>query len=116
LFIKFDINDWHWRVINSTSGVLHLLPTHSEEPLALPSGFVESLETREPIAPAIAEVLVKFRANEIVRILAGSFHGRLARVISSSRRSTRVEIAAFAGRDVTLTVPTGDLVAVPPAD
>ena len=112
LFVKFDLSGWRWRAINSTPGIIRLLPMGSEEPVALPAGFVEALQSREPSAPVVAEVIATFAANTIVRILAGAFYGKLGRVVSSAPRSTRLSVEAFGGRPTVMSVQTADLAAV----
>ena len=83
LFVRFDLSDWHWRRVNSTLGIIRLLPMGLEEPIALPVGFVEALQSRNVAAPVITKVLETFAQNSIVRILAGSFAGRTGRVVAS---------------------------------
>ena len=111
LFVKFDLSGWRWRAINSTPGIIRLLPMGSEEPVALPAGFVEALQARAPSAPMVAAVIETFAANSVVRILGGAFAGRLGRVLQSTQKSTRLKVQAFAGRDTVLIVPTIDLAA-----
>ena len=89
-----------------------MLPTRADRPVALPAGFVEALQMREPSAPVVAEVIATFAANAIVRILAGAFRGTLGRVVSSGGKATRLKIEAFGGRATTVTLPTVDLVEV----
>jgi len=113
LFVKFDLSGWRWRAINSTQGIIRLLPMGNEEPVALPVGFVEALQARAPSAPVVAETLQTFAQNAIVRILAGAFHGKSGRVITSGPRSTRLEVAAFADRSTVVTVATVDLAIAP---
>ena len=102
--------------INWTPGVIRLLPTRSRQPAPLPEGFVEALQSREPTAPVVAEVIATFAQNAIVRILAGVFHGKLGRVVSSAPKSTRLSVEAFAGRSTIMSVATSDLAAVLPDD
>jgi len=63
LFVKFDLSGWRWRAINSTQGIIRLLPMGSEEPVALPRGFVEALQSRNVAVPVITKVLETFAAN-----------------------------------------------------
>ena len=114
LFVKFDLSGWRWRAINSTQGIIRLLPMGNEEPVALPAGFVEALHARAPSAPMVAAVIETFAANSVVRILGGAFVGKFATVIASGAKATRLSIQAFGGRSTLLTVPTGDLAAGPP--
>jgi transcriptional antiterminator RfaH len=112
LFVKFDLSGWRWRAINSTQGIIRLLPMGSEEPVALPVGFVEALQSRNVAAPVITKVLETFAANSVVRILAGSFAGRTGRVVASGTKATRLKVEAFGGRETVLTLTTADLAAV----
>jgi transcriptional antiterminator RfaH len=111
LFASFDMEKQRWRAINSTHGVLHLLPLNAEFPQALPIGFVEELRGRRAVEKMI-EVTKRFVANEIVRVLVGALQGHNGRVIDSNHKLTRVEIAAFS-RKVQATLPTGDLALAP---
>jgi transcriptional antiterminator RfaH len=112
IFILFSLSNRRL-AINSTPGVVRLLPTRAERPAPLPVGFVESLQMREPTAPLVAEVIATFAQNTVVRILAGAFHGKLGTVVSSAPRSTRLSVEAF-GRTTLLTTATADLAEVPP--
>jgi len=114
LFVKFDLSGWRWRAINSTQGIIRLLPMGNEEPVALPAGFVEALQSRAPSAPVITKVLETFAEHSIVKILSGSFAGRTGRVVASGAKATRLSIEAFGGRNTLLTLATSDLVAGPP--
>jgi transcriptional antiterminator RfaH len=111
LFTSFDMEEQRWRAINSTHGIIHLLPATSEFPQALPIGFVEELRSRRTVEKMV-ETTRTYATNEIVRILAGALKGRDGRVIDSNHKLTRVEIAAFS-RKVQATVPTGDLAPAP---
>jgi transcriptional antiterminator RfaH len=111
LFTSFDMEEQRWRAINSTHGVMHLLPTNSEFPQALPIGFVEELRSRRTVEKMV-EVAKSFEANAIVRVLVGALKGQDGRVIDSNHKLTRVEISAFS-RKVRATIPTGDLAPAP---
>jgi len=112
IFIWFTLSDRKYVSINWTPGVIRLLPTRSRQPAPLPEGFVEALQMREPTAPVVAEVIATFAADTIVRILAGAFHGKLGRVVSSAPRSTRLAVELF-GRTTVLTAATADLALAP---
>ena len=112
IFVLFSLSDRKYVAINSTPGVVRLLPTRAHRPAPLPAGFVEALQSREPSAPVVAETLQTFAANTIVRILAGAFHGKLGRVVSSAPRSTRLAVELF-GRTTVLTAATADLALAP---
>jgi transcriptional antiterminator RfaH len=113
VFIWFTLSNRKYVAINSTYGVSRLLPTRCSRPVPLPVGFVESLQMREPTAPVVAEVIATFATDTIVRILAGAFHGKLGRVVSSAPRSTRLSVEAFGGRSTILSVATADLAEAP---
>ena len=112
VFVWFSLADRRYVAINSTSGIVHLLPIRGERPAPLPAGFVEALQTRALIAPVIAEVIQTFSQHGIVKILAGAFAGKQGRVVASGAKATRLTTEAF-GRETLLTVATGDLAAVP---
>jgi transcription antitermination factor NusG len=113
LFVLFDVDGARrWQVINSTLGVVHLLPLHSEDPQPLPPGFVEQLREQQFSVPALVDHINVFAKDELVRVLSGPFLSRVGRVVASTRTSTSIEIEAFAGRPTRLTVATADLAAV----
>ena len=114
IFIWFTLSNRKYVAINWTPSVIRLLPTRSRQPAPLPEGFVEALQARAPSAPVVAETLQTFAQNAIVRILAGVFHGKLGRVVSSAPKSTRLSVEAFAGRSTIMSVATSDLAAVLP--
>ena len=116
IFVLFDIAQEMWRSINSTRGVVHLLPLHAEEPQPVPVGFVEELQQRAIEEPIVEEIVQRFERDAIVRILAGALRDRVGRVVSSTPASTRVAVEAFAGREVTATMRTQDLALVGMAD
>jgi transcription antitermination factor NusG len=109
LFIEFNMSMQRWRAINFTQGIVRLLPTHAEVPEPVAAGFVEALQGQPTIAAVENLITAKFAADDVVRLIAGAFVGRFAKVLSSHRLSTRVRIEAFAGREVTAMVRTGDL-------
>jgi len=96
VFLMVDLLDWGWHRVNNTSGVIHLLPTHLEEPLALPEQFVPELQAREAEAEAVRaaaaeELMSRFKAHDVVRILRGRLARQTAEVIISAgaRRGLR---------------------------
>ena len=108
IFVMFSLADTRWRGINYTRGVRHLLPSQSELPIAVPEGFVEALKGAESIGE-VDEELPRFAFNAVVRIIAGPFSGYIGRVLDSGRSNTRVQIEAFAGREIPVSVATGGL-------
>ena len=89
---------------------MHLLPVHREMPLAISTAFVEALRSAAVLDEAI-EAVQAFKRDAMVRIVGGPFLDRLARVVSSNRRSTRVKLEMF-GRETITVVSTADLAAV----
>jgi transcriptional antiterminator RfaH len=108
IFVEFDIDATRWRGINSTIGIVRLLPERLEQPLPLPQAFIAGLQAR-PSVGQVKIVAAKFVENETVRVLSGVFQNRFATVLSSTRNATRMRLEAFAGRDIAVTIPTGDL-------
>jgi hypothetical protein len=47
LFIALDLSDWYWRKVNSTRGVIHLLPMHAEEPVPPAGGIYRAAAADE---------------------------------------------------------------------
>ena len=93
--------------INSTPGVLRLLPTRSYRPAPLPVGFVEGLRDQEFTLPALAEHIAGFARDEVVRVLSGPFLAKIGRVLQSSPKSTSIMLETF-----TVTLATADLARV----
>jgi transcriptional antiterminator RfaH len=108
LFVQFDISTQRWRLINNTVGITRLLPERNEFPQPIAQGFVEALQSRPSVA-AVEDLTVKYAADAVVKIIAGSFQGRFAKVLTSHRAATRVRFEAFAGRELVATLPTRDL-------
>ena len=54
------------------------------------------------------EYTKRFEQDDIVRILTGAWRGQTGKVISSSKKLTKLNVAAF-GRRIEATVPTGSL-------
>jgi transcription antitermination factor NusG len=108
LFISFDIDVQAWRGINSTIGIVHLLPERLELPLPLPLGFIDALQNRKVTVAAVEEIATRYARDETVKVLTGAFESRFAKVLSSTRNATRVRVTAFE-REVVATIPTADL-------
>ena len=118
VFVGFDFSSFRWQRVNYTSGVIHLLPKHLEEALALPEQFIPELQAREAEAEvarlaAAEELCARFAPHEVVRILRGGLAGQQAEVIVSDQRQTRVSVQ-FLGRVTTATVATDDLESAEP--
>jgi transcriptional antiterminator RfaH len=93
IFILFSLSDRKYLAINSTPGVVRLLPMRTERPAPLPAGFVEGLPDQEFTLPALAEHIAGFARDEVVRVLSGpfwprsgaSYRARQSRRVSCSR-------------------------------
>jgi transcriptional antiterminator RfaH len=112
LFVGFDIDVDRWRPVNSTRGVVRLLPKHLEEPLALPVGVVE--RWRERMAEG------EFRARDVLGLLVGDLvvvsggiwrdhAGRFAGVSASGALRLIMELL---GRPVVAQVRPGEVAAL----
>jgi transcriptional antiterminator RfaH len=108
IFVEFDIAATRWHAINSTIGIVRLLPERLEQPQALPAAFIAGLQNR-PSVQQVELLAAKFVTNDVVRVLSGIFQNRFAKVLTSGRNSTRVKIEAFAGREIAVTLPTAAL-------
>jgi transcriptional antiterminator RfaH len=110
IFVCFDIAATRWHAINSTIGIVRLLPERLEQPQALPAAFIAGLQTR-PSVQQVELLAAKFTEKETVRVLTGIFQNRFAKVLTSNRNATRVRLEAFAGREIAVfTLPTAVLV------
>jgi transcription antitermination factor NusG len=47
IFCNIDLKKQRWRSVNSTLGVIYLLPPGAELPTAVPTSFVDALQARE---------------------------------------------------------------------
>src|SRR6516162_1188835 len=60
IFILFSLSDRKYVSINSTAGIVHLLPIRTERPVPLPVGFVEKLRDQQLTAPALTNHIAVF--------------------------------------------------------
>jgi transcriptional antiterminator RfaH len=111
LFLFFNIAEDKWRAINYTLGVIHLLPLHLEIPMALPIGFIEGLKTSVNLME-IKKTVANFTKHQLVRLVAGPFAAHQARIVDCEKKSARVIISSFAGRETLVTVDTEHLEAI----
>jgi len=79
IFVKFDIAFDRWQPINSTRGVMHLLPQGRETPLAIPSEFVDRIQARMQAGdfkPAeLTDILKALTPGDQIQIIDGPFAG-----------------------------------------
>ena len=97
-FVKFDPLVDQWGPINGTRGVIGLLPRHALVPLAMPEGFVERLQLRDPTPESdFVEVFEEFFPGITeVEVVADHKHlgGRRGLLMADRGRTLQV---AFAG-------------------
>ena len=108
IFVCFDIDATRWHAVNHTIGIVRLLPERLEEPQPLPAAFVAGLQARPTVA-GVEQLAHRFVASDVVRVLSDVFQNKFAKVLSSTRNSTRVRLEAFGGREIAVTLPTADL-------
>ena len=77
LFVELDLDRDRWRSVNGTTGVSHLVGW-GERPAPAPHGVVESLMAACDASGFLAPPLLQ--AGQTVRITAGPFADRLARI------------------------------------
>lgn len=75
-FVVLDVKQPGWQAVNGTKGVIRLLPRHTEEPLPLRVGFVESLREYDPIEiDRFGELLDDLASGVTVDIIRGAATG-----------------------------------------
>jgi len=111
IFILFSLSDRKYVSINSTAGIVHLLPIRTERPVPLPVGFVEKLRDQQLTAPALTNHIAVFARDEVVRVLSGPFLAKVGRVVQSAPKSTRIALEAL-GRETIIALSTKALARV----
>lgn len=119
ILIKFDVAfDTNWPVINNTKGVKHLLPVNREQPLPIPTAFVERIRKAEEAGAfepdQIEDILARFVEDQDVAIVGGPFAG----FTGSFRRRRGIDLELLVscfGRKTVATL-TLDQVERPPPD
>lgn len=116
LFVVFDNVFHRWKQINSTRGVVHLLPQRSEEPEPVPEGLVELLQTRvvagEFAVGLVQQVLLGFLEDDPVLIRDGVWRGRVGR-FKVQAGNIVILFLSLLGREFVVDVPV-EFVAPPP--
>ena len=111
IFILLDLETMRWRAVNSTVGIVYMLPARAEIPLPVPSVFINEIRSRKTTSQMIA-VTKRFLADELVRFIAGplaeSAEPRLGKVLTSTEHATRLAVPVL-GRETVVTVPTDQL-------
>jgi transcriptional antiterminator RfaH len=109
IFVEFSLVDRHWRAINSTIGVVHLLPLHLEIPFDIPASFVEGLEKYANDPMEIVNLTVNFIENDMVRLITGPFANFSARVLRPGIKTSLVEILSLTGEKLVARTATANL-------
>ncbi|OCC22915.1 hypothetical protein MB02_14195 [Croceicoccus estronivorus] len=79
LFVKFDCEQDPWRAINGTRGVKRLVGSPKGAPQPMPSEVMDALMARCD-RQEVKQVLGSVRPGQSVRLIAGPFADRLARI------------------------------------
>jgi transcriptional antiterminator RfaH len=109
IFVQFDMAfDANWPAINNTRGVKRLLPTTREQPIPIPTSFVERIRKMmdagdfEP--DEVEDILASFVPQQMVSIVAGGFEGHAGRFVGRKGLDLELLVACF-GRETHVTVP-----------
>jgi transcription elongation factor/antiterminator RfaH len=89
LFIQLDPSEAHWRPVNGTYGVKHMI-SGENRPLALPAGFVETLQANLTLEGSVCHQ-PSLRKGDQVEVMAGPFATRVGELIDMDDRG-RVEV------------------------
>lgn len=103
-FLELDLYEERWRTVNGTRGVIKLLPTHLEEPLALPAGFVEDLRDSLDDFNTCTESVSGWMKGDEVQVECGPFTGCVGELVRH-RRGSLVLILSLLGRPCEVSVP-----------
>ena len=107
LFTFFDCATTHWRAINGSRGVMHLL-TDGPSPVPVPEGVVEGLvDDADGTGVASSAALAALWKGRKVRVSDGAFVGHIAEVNTVLPGTFRVSLLlSLLGRATTLQVPS----------
>ena len=118
MFIRFDAGVQVWQRVNSTRGVVRLLPTTCEAPIAVPPGLVEELQDRVNAGEFAVKVGVEdevivldYRAGDAVPIVGGLMMNKTGTFIRQVGNIIELNVALL-GRPVVVGLPS-NLVAPP---
>lgn len=110
LFVRLNLDVEHWRSINGTLGVNHVI-CHGNRPQAVPDGVVAAIIARET-SPGIVELdPPKFRPGEAVRIERGAFADSVGLFLEMADSKRVVLLLDLMGRAVRATASVSDLAA-----
>lgn len=106
LFIGMDLQFAHWRSINGTRGVSHLLMSDDLHPAKVPTYIIEELKFQEISEGVVSvESLAIFSKGEKVRILDGIFKDQEATFNALDGKNRVQLLLSFLGREMKITLP-----------
>lgn len=86
-FVYLDLDTQHWTPINSTRGVVHLVPRNRDRPIPFKQGFVELLIENDPITiNDFVDLLEDIKPGSTVEVSEGLYRGDKATVVSIKNR------------------------------
>lgn len=113
LFVQLCLNQDRWRSVNGTRGVQRLLPKTLEDPLPLPVGFVEELQSLKNRGyfdlESAAEVANSFVKDEKLTVKSGPFEGHCGE-FQYRKKGLVVLLIAVLGGVRPITVPDHQVV------
>lgn len=116
IFVSMDLLEDGWSHVNGTRGVSKLLPTHLEQPLPLPLGFVEKLMERcqnGELDPLSADEMARgWKKGESVPIVAGPFTSFSAS-LSYYKKGSAILLLNLFGRESEISVPLHQIAPAP---
>lgn len=107
IFVGIDLAAAHWRSVNGTRGVAHLLMNNDLNPAKVPARIIDDMRLQEigdGIVPVIS--LVSFVKGEKVRILEGAFADQMANFEALDGKSRVQLLLTFMGREMKMTLPS----------
>lgn len=90
-FVRLDLRHQHWTPVNSTRGVVHLVPKTRDIPIPFRPGFVESLIENDPVTiNDFVDIMEEIQPGSMVEIADGLYRGD--RAVVSSIKNRMVEL------------------------
>lgn len=111
--IAIDLNEQHWKPINSTNGIERLLPIKSERPLPLPDAFVPELQAflatePSPLSEGTGLFEQRYTVGDNVLIASGPLAGKTGKYQRKKKGAVEVLLSCL-GRETILYVPAHQL-------
>ncbi len=110
LFVSIDPRFDRWRSVNGTYGVRHLI-TQGTQPLPVPEGIVESIQSMEDQAGYISLHPPAFTLGQTLEIREGPMALHVGVFQRMSEKERVVLLIELLGRQVSVKVPYTDVVA-----